>query len=209
MRWTSHQRKDSVMKHIDFEFNGRTYALSYTAEALFLTFDKFGVCDDVIEATHCLEPTAEGWRNCCWLAALMASQGELQRRALGYDKQPMLTAEELRVGVMAVDNARLRMAVRRALEQAFHRDVPDPDTEKAPSSIPGDVRSTPGPPACRRPPPLPRNRLRHDLRRPSPGGSRGGFPGRARAGSERGARRLNSPGGETPWPSVRSARPSP
>ena len=118
------------MKHIDFEFNGRTYALSYTAEALFLTFDKFGVCDDVIEATHCLEPTAEGWRNCCWLAALMASQGELQRRALGYDKQPMLTAEELRVGVMAVDNARLRMAVRRALEQAFHRDVPDPDTEK-------------------------------------------------------------------------------
>ena len=118
------------MKHIDFEFNGRTYALSYTAEALFLTFDKFGVCDDVIEATHCLEPTAEGWRNCCWLAALMASQGELQRRALGYDKQPMLTAEELRVGVMAVDNARLRMAVRRALEQAFHRDVPDPDTDK-------------------------------------------------------------------------------
>lgn len=118
------------MKHIDFEFNGRTYALSYTAEALFLTFDKFGVCDDVIEATHCLEPTAEGWRNCCWLAALMASQGELQRRALGYDKQPMLTAEELRVGVMAVDNARLRMAVRRALEQAFHRDIPDPNTEK-------------------------------------------------------------------------------
>lgn len=116
------------MKHIDFAFNGRTYALSFTAEALFQVYDRFGACDDILEATHCLEPTAEGWRNCCWLAALMASQGELQRRAQGYDKQPMITAEELRCGVMAADNARLRMAVRRALEQGFHRDVPDPET---------------------------------------------------------------------------------
>lgn len=118
------------MKHIDFEFNGRTYALSFTADALFQVYDRFGACDDILEATHCLEPTAEGWRNCCWLAALMASQGELQRRAQGYDKQPMLTAEELRCGVMAADNARLRMAVRRALEQGFHRDIPDPDTDQ-------------------------------------------------------------------------------
>ena len=118
------------MKHIDFEFNGRTYALSFTAEALFQLYDHFGATDDILEATHCLEPTAEGWRNCCWLAALMAAQGELQRRAMGYDKQPMLTAEELRCGVMAADNARLRMAVRRALEQGFHREIPDPDTER-------------------------------------------------------------------------------
>lgn len=118
------------MKHIDFAFNGRTYALSFTAEALFQVYDRFGACDDILEATHCLEPTAEGWRNCCWLAALMASQGELQRRAQGYDKQPMLTAEELRCGVMAADNARLRMAVRRALEQGFHRDIPDPETDQ-------------------------------------------------------------------------------
>ena len=118
------------MKHIDFAFNGRTYALSFTAEALFQVYDRFGACDDILEATHCLEPTAEGWRNCCWLAALMASQGELQRRAKGYDKQPMLTAEELRCGVMAADNARLRMAVRRALEQGFHRDIPDPETDQ-------------------------------------------------------------------------------
>ena len=84
------------MKHTDFEFNGRTYALSFTAEALFTVYDKFGVCDDILAATQCLEPTAEGWKNCCWLAALMASQGELQRRRQGYDPQPMLAAEDLR-----------------------------------------------------------------------------------------------------------------
>ena len=118
------------MKHIDFEFNGRVYALSFTAEALFQVYDRFGACDDILEATHCLEPTAEGWRNCCWLAALMAAQGELQRRAQGYDKQPMLSVEELRTGFMAAENTRLRLAVREALAQGFHRDIPDPDTEK-------------------------------------------------------------------------------
>ena len=118
------------MKHIDFEFNGRTYALSFTAEALFQTFDKFGVTDDILTVTQCLEPTAEGWRNCCWLAACMAAQGELQRRARGFDRQPMLSVEELRVGFMAAESTRLRLAVRQALEQGFHRDVPDPDDEE-------------------------------------------------------------------------------
>ena len=95
------------MKHIDFEFNGRTYALSFTAEALFQLYDKFGVCDDILTVTQCLEPTAEGWRNCCWLAACMATQGELQRRAQGYDPQPMVTVEQLRTGISAADNTRL------------------------------------------------------------------------------------------------------
>ena len=68
------------MKHIDFEFNGTTYALSFTAEALFTVYDKFGFTSNIYETTKILEPTLEGWKNCCWLAALMASQGELQRR---------------------------------------------------------------------------------------------------------------------------------
>lgn len=118
------------MKHIDFDFNGHTYALSFTAEALFTVYDKFGVSSDILGATKVLEPTAEGWKNCCWLAALMASQGELQRRHLGHDPQPMLTMEELRTGIMAADSIRLRQAVRDALEQGFQRDVPDPDADQ-------------------------------------------------------------------------------
>ena len=118
------------MKHIDFEFNGTTYALSFTAEALFTVYDKFGYTHDILAATQCMEPTQEGWRNLCWLAALMASQGELQRRSFGYDPQPMITVEQLRTGFMAVDSLRLRQAVRDALEQGFQRDVPAPDEEQ-------------------------------------------------------------------------------
>lgn len=117
------------MKHIDFAFDGKLYALSFTAEALFTIYDKFGV-GDILETTHCLEPTAEGWKNCCWMAALMAAQGELQRRRQGYDAEPMLSMEELRVGLMATESTDLRAAVRAALEQGFHRDVPPPDEDE-------------------------------------------------------------------------------
>lgn len=118
------------MKHIDFEFNGNTYALSFTAEALFTIYDKFGYTSDILGTTHVLEPTLEGWKNCCWLAALMASQGELQRRNRGEDPRKMLTLEELRTGFMAADSVRLRQAVRDALAQGFHRDMPSPDADE-------------------------------------------------------------------------------
>ena len=118
------------MKHIDFEFNGTTYALSFTAEALFTVYDKFGYTSDILGTTKALEPCVEGWKNCCWLAALMASQGELQRRHQGHDPQKMIAMEELRTGFMAADSIRLRQAVRDALEQGFQRDVPDPDADK-------------------------------------------------------------------------------
>ena len=118
------------MKHIDFEFNGTTYALSFTAEALFTVYDKFGCSSDIFDSTKVLEPTAEGWKNCCWMAALMASQGELQRRSRGETAQPMVTMEQLRTGFMAAESVRLRQAVKDAIVQGFERDVPDPDEDE-------------------------------------------------------------------------------
>ena len=118
------------MKHIDFEFNGTTYALSFTAEALFTVYDKFGYSSDILASTKALEPTVEGWKNCCWLAALLASQGELQRRSRGETPRPMVTMEELRTGFMAAESIRLRQAVRDALVQGFERDVPSQDEEE-------------------------------------------------------------------------------
>lgn len=118
------------MKHIDFEFNGTTYALSFTAEALFAVYDKFGFTSDILGTTKIMEPSQEGWRNLCWLAALMASQGELQRRSWGHAPSSMVTVEQLRNGFMAAEHLRLREAVVAALNQGFQRDVPPPDTDE-------------------------------------------------------------------------------
>lgn len=76
-----------------------------------------------------MEATAEGFKHLCWLAALMAAQGELIRRRQGYDAQPMLTADQLRTGLMAADAVRLRQTVKEALEQGFRRDIPTEEEE--------------------------------------------------------------------------------
>ena len=118
------------MKFTPFEFNGTTYAFSFTAKALFDVYDKFGCGSDILESTNILKPTAEGWSNCCWLAALMASEGELQRRRRGEEPRKMLSMEELRSGFMAAESNKLRLAVRQALEQGFERDVPSPTEDE-------------------------------------------------------------------------------
>lgn len=115
-----------MMRQIEYTFNGKTYYLAFTAEALFTLYDKFGYTSDILTTTGCLESTAEGWKNCCYLAALMASQGELQRRRMGYCPADMLDMEGLRTGLRPAQVPELRRAVRQALEEGFRREV-EPD----------------------------------------------------------------------------------
>lgn len=118
------------MRQTDFEFNGKTWALSFTAEALFRIYDKFGVNDNIVEATKIFEPTEEGFTNLCWLTALLAAQGELQRRLLGEDPREMLTLEQIRTGLPAGDVPRLYNTVRACLEQGFAHEAREDAAEK-------------------------------------------------------------------------------
>lgn len=122
------------MRHIKFEFEGETYALTFTAEVLFEVYDKFGVTDNIIETTKIFSPSAEGWANCCWLAARMAQQGELIARRMGHEPKSMLRAEALRTCATPAVAADLRAAVRSALEQGFKREVED-STEGEPVNL--------------------------------------------------------------------------
>lgn len=118
------------MRQIEYKFNDNTYYLAFTAEALFTVYDKFGYTSDILTTTGCLESTAEGWKNCCYLAALMASQGELQRRRMGYRPADMLDMETLRTGLRPAQVPELRLAVRQALEEGFRREVTPDEPEE-------------------------------------------------------------------------------
>lgn len=111
------------MKQTEFEFMGETYYLSLSADALFKIYDKFGMTDDIIKTTQCMEPTGDGWVNCCWLVALLSAQGELQRRRLGYTPGEMLTLEKLRVCTMPSEVFKVREALQMALAQGFQRSI--------------------------------------------------------------------------------------
>lgn len=119
-----------MMRQIEYKFNDKTYYLAFTAEALFTVYDKFGYTADILTTTGCLESTAEGWKNCCYLAALMASQGELQRRRMGYRPADMLDMETLRTGLRPAQVPELRMAVRQALEEGFRREITPEEPEE-------------------------------------------------------------------------------
>ena len=117
------------MRSVPFTFNEHTYALSFTAEALFEFQEKYGETTDLLGETHAMENTVEGWKGCCWLGALLARQGELQRRYMGETPQPHLSAEELRRGASPRDMLRLRKAIQEALLQGFSREF-DEDADE-------------------------------------------------------------------------------
>ena len=114
-----------------FEFDGQTYELALTCEALFTAWEKYGKEDaDLISLTQADENTLEGWKGACWLGALLASQGELQRRCRGEDPREMLSYERLRRTASPADMLSLRAALREALLLGFRRDlISDADAE--------------------------------------------------------------------------------
>lgn len=117
------------MRSVPFEFNGRTYELAFTAEALFRCMEQYGGDVNVVASTKCAENTLEGLKGACWLGALLASQGELQRRYRGEDPLPMLTAEELRRSAGPGDLLALRDAIQRAVALGLRRSVSDEDED--------------------------------------------------------------------------------
>lgn len=117
------------MNYIEHEFNGHTSRLSMTAGALYDIYERYGYTDSVADALKLEENTAESWDNTCWLYALLASQGELQRRALGYDAEPMIAMEALRRFAAPADIPGVKTAVMAALHMGFTRAV-EPSTER-------------------------------------------------------------------------------
>lgn len=117
------------MNYIEHNFNGRTSRLSLTAGALYEIYDKYGYTDSIIDALKLDENSAESWNNTCWLYALLASQGELQRRSLGYDAEPMLAMEAVRRFASPADVPGIKAALQAAIHLGFTRTV-EPSEEK-------------------------------------------------------------------------------
>lgn len=115
------------MKAVKLTLAGRERHLAFTVEAMFQVQEQFGGPSQLIEAVQ--DSGRAGFAAACKAAALLAEQGELARRALGYDPQPLATEEAIAAGLTPADIAALKLAIPAALSLGFGREV-EPENDE-------------------------------------------------------------------------------
>ena len=94
------------MKAVKITLAGRTQYLAYTGEAMFQLQEKFGTAAELLGAIGSVA---------CEAAAILAEQGELARRHLGYDKGPIIEAATIRATITPSEIAALKLAIPAAM----------------------------------------------------------------------------------------------
>lgn len=108
------------MKAAKITLAGQDYYLAFNGSAMFAFEDEFGGSSAYFEQSKA--PGRAGFGAVCKAAAILAEQGELARRALGYDKGLFLT-EEAVAGATPADTILLRRAVMNAIMAGYGRAV--------------------------------------------------------------------------------------
>ncbi|MBD5098290.1 MAG: hypothetical protein HDT35_01855 [Clostridiales bacterium] len=109
------------MKVVKFDLAGRTCYLSYTVEAMFQVEEVFGNVHGLIDAIQA--SGRDGFSAACRAAAILAEQGELARRSLGYDPEPIVSADEIMASMMPSDVTALKLAISQTVSLGYGRDV--------------------------------------------------------------------------------------
>lgn len=109
------------MKAVKLTLAGREQHLAFTVEAMFQIEEKFGGSGELLEAMK--DSGREGFSTACRAAAILAEQGELARRSLGYDPQPLVKADAIAAGMAPSEIAELKMDIMAAISLGYGREV--------------------------------------------------------------------------------------
>lgn len=115
------------MKALKITLAGREQYLAFTVEAMFQIQDEFGGTSELVNIMQ-----GGGRDSCsaaCRAAAILSEQGELARRALGYDHAPMVDAADISATLSPKEAADLKLAVSAAISLGFGRELTDEDDE--------------------------------------------------------------------------------
>lgn len=115
------------MKAVKIQIAEKELYLMYTGEAMFQLREKFGSTEKLFEATT--QDTKEGFAALCEAVAILAEQGELVRRHLGYTPQKTLTVVDLRRIVMPTDIIALKTALPRVVALGYGREI-EPENDE-------------------------------------------------------------------------------
>lgn len=114
------------MKAVKLVLGGKTHYLALTGEALFAIQDKFGSAETLI--TDIQPNTRESFVKMCEAIAVLAENGELVRRDLGYTPECIRTTDEFRRLASPPDIISMKQALLQAITLGFGREI-EADTE--------------------------------------------------------------------------------
>lgn len=109
------------MKSVTVTLAGQEFHLVFNGAAMFVFEDAFGGSSAYFQ--QCGSAGREGFGAVCRAAAILAEQGELVRRALGYDGGQIPDAEFFLTCTGPMDMITLRRAVSTAILAGYGREV--------------------------------------------------------------------------------------
>ena len=109
------------MKAVKINLAGRERHLCFTVEAMFQIEERFGGAQELTDTMEANSRT--GFEAVCGAAAILAEQGELCRRSMGYKPEPLCSAEDIAVTMVPTDLARLKLAVVSAITLGYGREI--------------------------------------------------------------------------------------
>ena len=115
------------MKAVKLPLAGRERYLCFTVEAMFQLQDLYGDSNNLMELIQA--NTREGFAAACKAAEVLAEQGELARRSLGYDPEPMVSAEAIAATTSPSDIVTLKLLIPRVISLGYGREVEPENNE--------------------------------------------------------------------------------
>lgn len=111
------------MKTVKVTIYGRTCHLRLTSAALYDIYERYGKEKSAFE--HIEGAGKDAFDAICWYFAKLAEQGELTRRYQGHEPRDIITEAEVKLLLTPNDFPAAKMAVLRAMQEGFGREVED------------------------------------------------------------------------------------
>lgn len=115
------------MKAVKINLAGRERYLYFSVEAMFQVQDQFGDTSALVETMKADD--RNGFTATCQAAAILAEQGELARRSLGCDPQPVVTADEIAISLSPSEVVPLKLAIPAAIGLGYGREI-EPENDE-------------------------------------------------------------------------------
>lgn len=109
------------MKAVKITLGGQEYHLLFNGAAMFATDDAFGSGGKILDVIG--GNGKESFDALCKAVSILGEQGELARRALGYDKGEIPSEETVKALASPVDSVVLKRAVLNAITIGYGREV--------------------------------------------------------------------------------------